>query len=201
MHQGFAVFDTRLNLDGVADGDEEEGGGYIAYNNDDDNENGVADWDETAENTAEDDLVEITLIDCLPSGITGFLELKVECDVSGNIKVWSSEHKGAGNLVIEGEGDEHWAIGSVPGSLWVEGSGTGTGQLSLGYSPTETSFSGADIVNVAKGRLNPPIVAGFKRPLTIRHAERYGLRAGACEPEEEFLEEIVMRFNAMQKLL
>jgi len=50
--------------------------------------------------------------------------------------------------VIGGEGDEHWAIGSVPGSLWVEGSGTGTGQLSLGYSPTETLFFGADIVNV-----------------------------------------------------
>ena len=141
---------TRFGSKGVADGDEEDPGAYIAYNNDDDNENGVPDYQETAENTSEDDLVEITLIDCLPDSndLTGFLQLKVECGVAGNIKVWSSEHKGAGNLVIEGAGDEHWAIGSVPGSLWVEGSGTGTGQLSLGYSPDEISFSGADIVNV-----------------------------------------------------
>ena len=94
-------------------------------------------------------MVEITLIDCLPSGLTGYLELKV---VSGNIKVWSDEHK-TGDLVIPNGSqldnyDVQWAIGEEPASLWVEGSGTGTGQLSLGYSPNETSFSGADIVNV-----------------------------------------------------
>ena len=150
LHEDFLVFDTQLDMNGVDDEDEDEEGAYIAYNNDDDNENGQADYDDD-ENASEDDLVEITLIDCLPSGITGDLELKV---VFGNIKVWSDEHKG--DLVIpNGEEldnyDVQWGIGSVPASLWVEGSGTGSGQLSLRYSPNGTSFPGelnADIINV-----------------------------------------------------
>ena len=148
------VFETKLDVDGVDDSSEEDPGGYLAYNDDDDDGDGVPDYDETTENTAEDDLVEITLIDCLPGDLSdGYLQLKVECDTAGSIKVWDSPTKGEEdpNLVVEGPGDVQWAIADVPAELWVEGSGYGAGVLSLRYSPDGTSFPGtcnADVVDV-----------------------------------------------------
>lgn len=70
-------------------------GAFVAYNNDDDNENGVPDYLDPGDASA-DDLVRMTL-DFLPAGLPlGLLELVV----LGDMKVWSSEHKGATLFVI-----------------------------------------------------------------------------------------------------
>ena len=156
VHEGFLVFDTLLDMNGVADGDEEEGGAYIAYNNDDDDKDGVADY-EDYDNADEDDLVKID-VNCLPDSedLTGWVELRVDEDGPLNIKVWDSSTKG--NLVIPNGAEEdnytaQLAIGDLPGELWVEGCGYGNGTdvLSLRYTPNGTWFPGnlnADIINV-----------------------------------------------------
>jgi hypothetical protein len=88
------VIKVDLDIVGVSEGDEDDPGGYIAVNTDDDNKNSTQDRD-SVETTVdnEDDLVEISSL-VLPSMDTG--EVKLEATAcSGNIKVWYNSNKGA----------------------------------------------------------------------------------------------------------
>ncbi len=90
---------------------------------------------------SEDDLVKIDLIDCLPDDLTfGFLELCVSEDAG--VKVWGSEHKGDGNLLIDSGGSKRWGVDSAPTELWVEGTAMVNGQLELWYTPDGSWFPG-----------------------------------------------------------
>jgi len=138
--EDFLVFDTQLDVNGVPDDDEEDPGVFIAYNDDDDNENGVPDYLDDGD-ASEDDLVKIDLIDCLPDDLTfGFLELRVS--KYAGFRVWGSEHKGDGNLLIDSGGSKRWGVDSAPTELWIEGTAMVNGQLELWYTPDGSWFPG-----------------------------------------------------------
>jgi len=151
----FTVFKMLLGMSGVSETSEENPGGFLAFNDDDDNENGVPDYDDPGD-ASEDDLVAIT-IGCSPANLGGYLELRAHTP----IKVWSDPHKGAGNLLIpNGENlYRRWVVGSFPATMWVEGVNSagflsGESALRLWYttSSVSPSYPGAqynpDLVNL-----------------------------------------------------
>jgi len=136
------AFKVNLDVDGVDDADEEDPGGYIAFNDDDDDENGVPDWLDDAGSAAEDDLVKIDVFEHLPSNLApGCIEL----EASTGLRVWNSATKGGlGNLVIpNGERAlsrwyERWEVGSTLPDLWVEGY-NGGGHLAVYYTTSDSN--------------------------------------------------------------
>jgi len=128
------VFEMDLDIAGVSDGAEYDPGGYIAYNNDDDNENGTPDKDEAGTVRGEDNLVGISL-SYEPACLTpGYIELKTPYGGEDIIRVWTDSDKQ--NLVIPNGSDPYkrWPIGTQPSTLYVEGYGVGTAQLWLLYT-------------------------------------------------------------------
>jgi len=121
--------DADLDINDVPDDDEEYPGGYVSFNNDDDNDNGTPDKDEeTVTVDGEDNLVEIYL-SVTPSLSTGVMKLELEKFSRTNVRVWSSPTKGEGNMIIP-NGDPadpcyywEWDLSqeSMPPTLHVEG--------------------------------------------------------------------------------
>ncbi len=145
----------QFDLDGVDDADEENQSAYIPYSDDEDNQGGVPDYDDDVGDAREDDLVGIT-IGCEPNDLGGYLELRT----GTAIKVWSDEHKGAGNLLIpyNGESYRRWPVSEFPAAMWVEGKETasflsGENGLRLYYTPSN------DFPWYPGGQYNPDLVS------------------------------------------
>jgi len=125
----FYVMEADLDINDVPDDDEENPGGYVSFNNDDDNDNGTPDKDEeTVTVDGEDNLVEIYL-SVTPSLSTGVMRLELEKFSRTNVRVWSSPTKGEGNMIIP-NGDpadpcyyKEWDLSqeSMLATLYVEG--------------------------------------------------------------------------------
>jgi len=110
------VMTVDLNIDGVADEAETTIGGFIALNNDDDDNNGTADKDANGPITGEDNLVKITLQKVEPTALTGTVTLKANSG-GGNIKVWTSSTKGTEVTLPK----TYSTPSELPKDLWVEG--------------------------------------------------------------------------------
>ncbi len=119
-----------VDLDGTDEGiDELDPGAFIALNDDDDDRDGVIDFDDgydkdgipgnaDDENVDEDDLVELTVRSVLPSALTGPVTLS-KSDPNDRIRLWTSAVKGEGNEVSLPAGYQTPA--ELPETLYVEG--------------------------------------------------------------------------------
>jgi len=112
----FTVVRVNMGMTGVWDDEETCKGGYIALNDDDDNNNCIADRDDTGTVNGEDDLVEITLDKVQPETLTGEVTLKVLSGGS-NIKVWTTSTKGTEITLPK----TYSTPADLPKNLYVEG--------------------------------------------------------------------------------
>lgn len=114
----FNLVKVPLSMNGVNEDNEEFPGNYILYNKDDDDNDGVPDYDDD-ENPAEDDLVRIRLNPAYPDlYLTGPMTFDVTSGAS-KVRVWSSETKGEGNEISLPE--NYNTPGDLPKTFYVEG--------------------------------------------------------------------------------
>ena len=151
-----------LDIRGVKGGDELRGpdfaedpalskeinpGGFIALNDDDDNNNGIPDKDESGPITGENDLVKITLNRVVPTELTGDVTLKATAGGS-KIKLWQSSVKSGSPITLP-------KIYATPADLskylYVEGVETSSSArditLVLEYTIPGTSTTFDDTIN------------------------------------------------------
>jgi hypothetical protein len=147
------VVKVNLNMACVPDDYREENpGGYVPVNDDDDNDNGIADKDEAPVN-GEDNLVAIFL-SILPANLTtGEVELRVLSDTHTHIQVWKYPDKR--ELIIP-NGDppkyyKRWAPSQLPPTLYVEGMSPGTEGLMLLYVVDQQVYIHNDLVCITVG--------------------------------------------------
>jgi hypothetical protein len=126
----FNPVDIQFVMDGLTEDNEEFPGRYILYNKDDDDDDGVVDYNdgfnedteddnEDDENTAEDDLVKITLRDVQPNDyMTGTVTFDVTSGDS-KVKVWKSKTKGEGKEI--NLPTDYNTPNDLAKELWVEG--------------------------------------------------------------------------------
>jgi hypothetical protein len=140
LDKSIIVVRANLTMGGTPDGTEESVGGFIAYNDDDDNDNDTADWSD-ASVVGEDDMASLSL-SLSPSLSEGQVRLAITAGTT-KIKVWDSPTKG--NLVIpNGSPPQYyktWDLSSesLPtGDYYVEGCASSTSlrdtELTLSYS-------------------------------------------------------------------
>ena len=114
-----------LDINDVSEYNEENPGGFVAVNDDDDNNNGKPDYNYNEEDIVanENDLVPIYLYHA-PPRIFGYMRLYVN---NNTIGVWSDSHKGTrlldGNLDIY---EVDWSPCPCPPTLYVEGFSAGS---------------------------------------------------------------------------
>ena len=128
-------------------------GRYMCLNDDDDDGDGVVDYDDgynkdgidgnaDDENPDEDDLVALTLRRVLPDCLTGTVTLS-KADAGNRIKVWTSATKGEGNEVTLPATYDTPA--DLPRTLYVEGVATSDAprdvELKLEYTEQDTTCS------------------------------------------------------------
>lgn len=120
-----------LDMEDVAEADEQNPGGYICLNDDDDDRDGVIDYDdgynkdgefdnEDDANADEDDLVKITIQRLHPADPARQVRLS-KTDPGARVKVWSSPTKGLGNEIVL---PKDYSVAELPKELWVEGVAT-----------------------------------------------------------------------------
>jgi len=152
----FTVVEVDVDMDGVKDcfyqwpGVTEEiiPGGFIALNDDDDNNNGIPDNDPADHPvTGEDDLVKITLRKVSPTNLSGNVTLKKVPSDSTKIKIWENETKGGNPVILPAT---YSTPSALPEYLWVEGVETSLTPrditLALEYSMGGKTFE--DKINV-----------------------------------------------------
>ncbi len=110
------VVSVDLDVAGVADGDEFSIGRFVAVNNDDDNTNGVPDWDDDQPNADDNDLVEVDITGLL-ADLPGSVTLTVD---SGADLIRMYDRSGLLAL------PQTWTVASLASDpeaakLWVEG--------------------------------------------------------------------------------
>ncbi len=147
------VFEMDLDISGVSDASEENPGGYVGLNDDDDDNDGVVDYNDgynkdgipgndDDSNPDEDDLVQINL-SYEPASLTGYAKLESPSGGQYHLRVWTSPTKGINNMIIGGSDEkEVWPIGSMPSTLWVEGYSAGTAYLWLLFTPDQQDYPG-----------------------------------------------------------
>lgn len=108
-----------LEMDGVDEEDEIDEGGFIALNDDDDNDNEKADnvADETGSITNEDNLIAITLQKVQPLALTGNVTLKANAGGS-KVKIWAGSTKGGSAITLP---KTYATPTDLPKTLYVEG--------------------------------------------------------------------------------
>jgi len=138
-----------LDMAGVTEeGDERDPGGYVALNDDDDNDNSTADKDENPV-TGEDDLVEIWLKRSGGDPGTGTIRLSLTETGNGRIKVWDNPTKTGTPLITHDDTTESWSPADIPTSgagklLYVEGVTTSSAAKDVELTLTWVGAPGAD---------------------------------------------------------
>ena len=149
-----AVVKVNLNMDGVPDDDREENpGGYVPANEDDDNDNGIPDKDEVGQVNGEDNLVAISLSILPPNLNSG--EGEVELKITGQLRVW--KYPDRRELIIPSNDPchssdcERWPPNQLPPTLYVEGITPVLPQtewMDLSYVVNQTGHLHTDLVTV-----------------------------------------------------
>jgi len=117
-----------MQMTGLPEAEEEYPGGYLCENNDDDDGDGVVDYDDGYNkdgtpgndddtNVSENDLVLLTFQKVLPESMTGPVTLS-KTDGGSRIKLWTSATKGEGNEV--GLPATYQTPAELPETLYVE---------------------------------------------------------------------------------
>lgn len=154
-------------MDGVTEDNEEFPGNYILYNKDDDDNDGVIDYDDT-ENTAEDDLVRIIPhwvepAHCLYGSycsISGSVTFNVS-PAGTKVKVWESQTK-----VTEVNLPETYNTpDDLPKEFWVEGIDESDGPGDVVFTLTHNGLGFQDKVKVTVVHVELFIDAGYTQIL------------------------------------
>ncbi len=146
--KGMDMLRTDLIIDGMAENEEENPGGYATINNDDDNNNNVPDKDEYGIIAGEDDLVAISLSTGTTSLNVGQVTLEATAG-SNKIKIWETPVKETQVTL-----PRTWDLSSdtMPRVLYVEGIEVSDSardvELKLSYSIDGSSFALDDKVRV-----------------------------------------------------
>jgi hypothetical protein len=148
-----AVVKVDVDMEGVAEDKEENPGGYVPVNEDDDNDNGIADKDDVGQVNGEDNLVAISLSISPPYPILNEGEIKLTTTATaGQLRVWS--HPDKQNLIIpNGVPPKYyatWSPQNLPPTLYVEGITPvlpGAELLTLSYAIGPAGID-ADIIRV-----------------------------------------------------
>jgi len=123
------VFTMDLDIDGVPDSQEVEPGGFLPYNDDDDD--------------PENDLRAIFLGYEPPELAETGTYMELEIPYSDNdIRVWTDSDKGTMVLPAGSDYDILWPVGSQPSPLWVEGYQLGQAELYLYFTPDGQTYPG-----------------------------------------------------------
>ncbi|MGD8500435.1 MAG: hypothetical protein PVJ86_07290, partial [Phycisphaerales bacterium] len=141
------VLEVDLDMDGVDDNsiktEEITPGGFIALNQDDDDNNESEDKGQSGPITGEDNLVIITLNKVSPTDLTGHVTLTA----STKVKIWGSATKGASPITLP---VTYATPSDLPKYLWLEGfdnsSSVRDAGLALEYSKGGTTFD--DIIKL-----------------------------------------------------
>jgi len=151
-----------LDIEGVTDADEENPGGFVSLNDDDDNANTTPDKEETGPVSSENGLVKVVLQE-VPSPWTGAVRLE-KVGSAGKIKIWTTAIKGT-EVVFSGTPPAvEFAATELPKELWVEGYESSDGprdvglRLSFGGCSDDVSFT------VVDDNTTPSIPAYLLRP-------------------------------------
>jgi hypothetical protein len=143
-----------LDIAGVDESEEQNPGGYVVVNGDDDDSNGVSDKFEQGTVQNEDDLLALSL-SATPVLNTGVAKLEATAG-SGNIKVWIGPTKGT-QIPLP----KVWILSSesIPAQVYVEGVSGSTSErdvvLRLSWAPRP----GAELTNSQSVALTVPDVA------------------------------------------
>ncbi len=143
----FTVLEVDLDMDGVDDSSQKTEeivpGGFIALNQDDDDNNESADKGQSGPITGEDNLVMITLNEVSPTNLTGYVTLTA----STKVKIWGSATKGGSAITLP---KTYSTPSDLPKTLWLEGfdnsSSVRDAGLTLEYSIGGTTFD--DIIKL-----------------------------------------------------
>ena len=110
-------------------------GVIIALNDDDDDSNGVADWQQSGSITSEDDLIPMNIAP--PAGMaSGTLQLRIASGAN-KVRVWSNPQRTGTQLLGLGASSANvsWDVGSQPSTVWVEGvKGASTGKGDIRFA-------------------------------------------------------------------
>jgi hypothetical protein len=177
------VVKVNLNMAGVPDDYREENpGGYISVNDDDDNNNGIPDKDEAPVN-GEDNLVAISL-SILPANLNcGEVELRVLGNTPA--KVWKYSDKR--ELIIPSNDPDHpsncerWPPSQLPPTLYVEGMSTTFflgGWLDLSYVIDQQVYIHTDLVKITIFKLQ--ITEPDENPVTDNNFTFNDATPGVC---------------------
>lgn len=134
-----------LELPGVPDDDEEDVGGYVSLN-DDDNLNRTGDYTDSGAVENEDDLLELTVHTLKPTSISGTLSLSAPSGGS-HIKVWSSADRSGAEVELP---ITYNTPGELPKTLYVEGVDTSSSQRDVGLELEYSDDSGHVVTDTVK---------------------------------------------------
>jgi WD40 repeat protein len=150
-----------LNIDGVAETNEETVGKFMWWNADDENSNGTPDKDEEPAGgiANENDLVKLTL-SFIPTNVPGTVRLTIS-QGADKIKIWQEQSK-QNKLTPSGTPPSlTWSPAAMPTNLFLEGVAGSTNirdvVIQLAYEPSSTSALCSDTV---KATVVPLIIIG-----------------------------------------
>ena len=130
------VLQVELTFDSVSEADEENPGGFLCLNDDDDNDDGTADKDDVGPTTGEDDLR--ALVIDVAGGLTeGTVELSI---TEGADKVTVYENPDRSSPVTL---PDSWEVNELPVTLWVEGVETSLAPRDVQLKADYTSLDGS----------------------------------------------------------
>jgi len=109
-------------MEGVSENEEENPGGFVAVNDNDDDGDDVADRLDTQVTGGDDDLVQVTL-SVTPSGLPGSDQVRVTWTGQEKVDVFKTNSKWSGGASSEIALGKTYAVSALPKQLNVEGDG------------------------------------------------------------------------------
>jgi hypothetical protein len=148
---------VNMEMDGVYHANKTNQGGFIALNDDDDDENQVEDRLQTWPVPGEDNLVAITINRVLPETLTGTVTLRLSAGSAGGIRIWDNSTRDGGQISLPVNYD---TPADLPRTLYVEGYTVSTGvrnyELALEYTRGVQTFS--DKIKITVVAVARPVV-------------------------------------------
>jgi len=177
----FNPVEVCLNMSGVTEDTEEFPGNYILFNKDDDDNDGVPDYDdgfnkdgipdnEDDDNPAEDDLVQIVLDDVQPNMyMEGTVEFNVFPPGTTKVKVWKADpcYPISGKLKDEQVSlpEEYETPNDLPKVFYVEGIEPSNGPGDVMFTLTYEELGFVDTVKVTVIHVELFVDANYTKPL------------------------------------
>jgi hypothetical protein len=140
---------VNMEMDGVNHANRTNRGGFIALNDDDDDENQVEDRFQTSGVAEEDNLIQITINQVKPEFLTGEVTLHHSAGNPYGIRIWDNPVRSGSPLTLPKTWQTPWEL---PAFLYVEGYAASEGvrdhRLELGFYINGTSSVFCDFIRI-----------------------------------------------------